>query len=166
MVEPLQERQPPTTTITIDHQAAVRALAKLLDTSLVVPGTNIRFGLDAILGLLPGIGDTISAAAGSYIIYAAHQVGVPKRVLARMLANLGIDTVIGSIPFAGTIFDVAYKSNVRNAALLEQAVIDPQAAKRGSTWALVAVGVLFLGCVAGTVALTWLLLNYVSIKVG
>jgi hypothetical protein len=143
------------------HVSAVRTLSRLLDTRFVIPGTNIHFGLDAILGLVPGIGDAISAAIGTYIIVAAQQSGVPKAVLARMLANLGLDTVVGSVPILGTIFDVAFKANARNAALLEHAVVDPEGSRRSSTWVIVGIVAALLAFCAGSIALAWLLVAWI-----
>ncbi len=143
------------------HLILVRGLAKLLDTKFVIPGTGIRFGLDAIIGLFPGIGDAISAAVGSYIIIAAQRLGVPKPVLLRMLANLGMDTVVGSIPLLGTIFDVAYKANARNAALLEKAVADPHGSRRSSVWVIVGIIVGLLVFIAASIALAWLLVAWI-----
>jgi len=98
------------------------ALARVMDSAVQIPGTNIRMGLDAFLGLLPGIGDAIGAAISSYLIWEAKQMGVSKLVLARMAGNVAIDTVIGAVPFAGDIFDVAYKANLKNMALLKKHV--------------------------------------------
>ena len=143
------------------HLTLVRGLAKFLDTKFVIPGTKIRFGLDAIIGLFPGIGDAISAALGSYIIIAAQQSGVPKPVLLRMLANLGLDTVVGSVPVLGTIFDVVYKSNARNAALLEKAVADPQGTSRSSKWVIVGLVAGLLVFLAAAIVLAWLLVEWI-----
>ncbi len=89
-------------------------LAGLLDDRFRIPGTRWRFGLDSLIGLAPGIGDAAGAIMSIYIIAEAARLGVPKRVILRMLANMGIDTAIGAIPLAGDLFDAAYKSNRRN----------------------------------------------------
>lgn len=96
-------------------------LSHLLDDFLRIPGTQIRFGLDGIIGLIPGIGDIIGAMASWIIILAAWLRGVPKVTLARMLANVAIETVIGTVPILGDAFDIAWKANRRNFALLERA---------------------------------------------
>jgi hypothetical protein len=93
-------------------------LARLLDTAVVVPGTNIRFGADAIIGLVPGIGDTITTALSAWIVYEAHKLGVPRRLLARMIANVALDGVVGAVPVAGDVFDVMWRANKRNMRLL------------------------------------------------
>ncbi len=142
--------------------AGARMLAKLMDTAFEIPGTGIKVGLDPLLGLLPGIGDAISSAIGGYIVMVASQMGVPRAVIGRMMANLAIDMVIGVVPLVGDMLDVAWKANVKNVRLLEQALADPQAARRSSRWVLVGVAfaVILLGS-AGAV-LTWLLLRAVA----
>jgi hypothetical protein len=98
----------------------VRVLAKLLDNSITIPGTGWKIGLDPIVGLIPGIGDLIGAVLSGYIILEAARAEVPGFTLFRMLANLGLDTLLGAIPAVGDVFDAAWKSNVRNVALLER----------------------------------------------
>ena len=142
----------------------VRSLARILDTALRIPGTGIRFGLDSILGLIPGLGDVTGAALSAYIVLAAARSGVPPSVLARMILNLGVDTLVGTIPLLGDRFDVGFKANIRNAALLEKIVAEPVAAKRSSRAAVVlalgAVALLAIGGIALTVmavrGLNWL----------
>ena len=99
-------------------------LSHILDDFLRVPGTNIRFGLDGIIGLIPGIGDILGAMASWIIILAAWLRGVPKVTLARMLANVAIETILGTIPVLGDAFDIAWKANRRNFALLQRAMTD------------------------------------------
>lgn len=94
------------------------AIAHVLDSAVRIPGTNVVMGLDAALGLLPIVGDAISSAIGAYVIWEARRLGASKLIIARMAANTTIDTVIGSIPVVGDVFDVAYKSNRKNVALL------------------------------------------------
>lgn len=95
----------------------IRTVAYLLDSSVRVPGTNFRFGLDPILGVLPGAGDLFSAALSVYIIVESIRLGVSTRTLLRMLLNLTIDTVGGSIPLLGNLFDLVWKANKRNLRL-------------------------------------------------
>lgn len=104
-----------------DHQRRLRrlqTLARVMDTALVIPGTNIRFGADAILGLIPGGGDLVGAAIGLAIVNEARRLGVPRAVMARMILNIGLDTVLGSVPLLGDVFDVYFKANRRNAQLV------------------------------------------------
>jgi len=98
--------------------ARLDALANLLDTAFIFPGTNIRFGFDAIIGLVPGIGDAITTMVSLYIVREARALGAPRRVIARMLANVALDGVVGAIPFLGDAFDVMWRANRRNVALL------------------------------------------------
>lgn len=102
------------------HGARLRrleALAGLLDDRFRVPGTRWRFGIDSLIGLVPGVGDAAGAVMSAYIIAEAARLGVPKRLLLRMIANMGIDGVLGVIPLAGDLFDAGYKANRRNVNL-------------------------------------------------
>lgn len=102
--------------------ARIETLAKVLDSAIRIPGTNVVMGLDAVLGIVPVVGDAISAAIGSYIIWEARRLGAPRWLIARMTMNTTFDTLVGSIPVVGDIFDVAYKSNLKNVALLKRHV--------------------------------------------
>ena len=95
-------------------------LARLLDDSLLVPGTNYRIGVDGIVGLVPVIGDAITALLAGYLISEAAKLGVPKRILAKMVFNLAVDFVGGAVPLAGDAFDLIWKANLKNLALLEK----------------------------------------------
>jgi len=97
-------------------------LSRLLDTWFRLPGTNIRFGLDGIIGFIPGIGDFLAGAASCIIIVAAFFRGVPMVTLARMVANLLIEVVVGAIPFLGNLFDIGWRANRRNYRLLERSL--------------------------------------------
>jgi hypothetical protein len=100
--------------------ARLEALASLLDSALVIPGVNVRFGLDAVIGLIPGIGDAITAALSLFIVHEAHQLGAPSHLILRMIANIALDGVVGSVPLAGDAFDILWRSNRRNVRLLRQ----------------------------------------------
>ena len=95
-------------------------LATLLDTAFVIPGTNIRFGADALIGLAPGIGDSVTTALAAYIVYEAHRLGAPRRVLIRMIGNVAIDGIVGAVPVLGDLFDVAFRANRRNVRILRE----------------------------------------------
>lgn len=140
---------------TTDQLRAARALSVLLDTALRIPGTRIRFGLDPMLGLVPGLGDVAGAAMAGYVVILASRLGAPTPVLLRMLANVGVDTVLGAVPFLGDAFDVAWKANVRNLVLLDRYMEAPGTTRRASTLVvagiLVAVGLLAAGAVLLTV---------------
>lgn len=100
--------------------ARIEGLAKMLDSAIRIPGTNIVMGADAVLGLVPVIGDAISGAIASYIIWEARRLGAPRWLIARMAMNTTVDTVVGVIPVFGDLFDLAHKSNLKNVALLKR----------------------------------------------
>jgi hypothetical protein len=133
--------------------ARARSLARILDSAVGIPGTPLRIGLDAVLGIIPGAGDVLGAALSGYIILAAARKGVPRSVLWRMLANVAIDTGFGAIPLVGDLFDVAWRSNTRNADLLERYASSPREVTRGSRLFGVVVVVVILLVLAGVAAL-------------
>jgi len=100
----------------------LRRLARLIDGAFKLPGTNFRFGLNSIVGLLPVGGDAVLGAISLYIVFEASQLGVPGPVLARMIANVAIEVAGGSIPILGDLFDMALKANLRNIAIIEKHV--------------------------------------------
>ena len=110
------------TVLVIDAARArrIRALAQFLDSAIPIPGTSWKFGFDAIVGLIPVVGDLIGGLLSGYIILEAARAEVPTLTLARMLANVGIDTLVGSVPALGDVFDAAWKANIKNVALLER----------------------------------------------
>jgi hypothetical protein len=124
-----------------------RALARLLDTSIRVPGTSIRIGLDPLIGLIPGVGDAIAGLAGSLILLLASQFPLPKIVLVRMALNIVINNLLGAIPALGDLFSVWFKSNVRNVELLERHASSDGHASTLSDWTFV------LGLLLGVILL-------------
>jgi hypothetical protein len=98
--------------------ARLDALASLLDTAILIPSTNVRFGLDAVIGLVPGIGDAITTMLSLYIVKEARALGAPRHVILRMLGNVALDGVVGVVPLAGDLFDVMWRANRRNMKLL------------------------------------------------
>jgi hypothetical protein len=137
-----------------DSLRRVKIVASVLDDAIRVPGTDLRFGIDPLVGLVPGLGDLLGGVASAYIILEAARAGAPASVLTRMALNVGIDTLVGGIPFVGDLFDFAWKSNARNVKLLARHVEAPAQTRRASgvlvaallvAVALVAVGVAFLG---------------------
>jgi hypothetical protein len=98
----------------------LRRFAYLMDQAFAVPGTNIRVGLDAVLGLIPGIGDIIGGILSTWIIAGALRHRVPKRIIARMVLNVAIDLFFGAVPIAGDVFDFLYEENMKNMRLLEK----------------------------------------------
>ncbi len=109
----------------------IRKLSRLMDTSIRIPLTSFRIGIDPIIGLVPGAGDLISTAFSAYIIFLATQFGIPRQDLAKMIFNVGLETVVGTVPLVGDLFDAFYKSNIRNLAILEQhlTVVEPELKK-------------------------------------
>jgi hypothetical protein len=94
------------------------ALSRVFDIAFIIPGTNVRFGIEAILRLVPGIGDTAASGLSCWLLYKAHRLGVPPRIFARMLVNIAIEGIVGAVPIAGDAFDVAFRANRRNVRLL------------------------------------------------
>jgi hypothetical protein len=129
-------------------------LTRTLDQAFAVPGTSWRFGLDPVLGLVPGAGDLISAFVGAYGVWLAGQLGAPSSVIGRMLINLFVDTAVGSIPVAGDLFDFAFKANTRNRILLETWMAEPRRARRSSRLFLVVLAGVLLALLAGFI---WLI---------
>lgn len=108
--------------------ARLEALGNLLDMAFIVPGTNVRYGLDGLIGLVPIIGDIVTTAISLWVVREARSLGAPRYLVARMLANVAIDGVVGVVPVVGDAFDVAFKANVRNIRMLRR-WMDKQAAK-------------------------------------
>jgi hypothetical protein len=135
----------------------VRLLGQLLDNSIPIPGTGRRIGLDAVIGLVPGVGDLIGGLLSGYIVLEAARAQVPTVTLVRMLGNVGIDTLLGVVPGLGDIFDAAWKANTKNVMLLQGHLVaseEPPAGVRSALGSsLLAIGVLAL-IVIGGIALT------------
>lgn len=104
----------------------VRRLAKLLDEAILIPGTNKRIGLDPIIGLIPGGGDTLTMLMSAYIVVEAALLGLPASTLLQMVGNIVIDALAGTVPVLGDLFDVVSKANSRNLKLLEAHLVKPE----------------------------------------
>jgi hypothetical protein len=137
-----------------DSLTRAKVVASVLDDAIRVPGTDIRFGIDPLVGLVPGLGDLLGGAASAYIILEAARAGAPASVLTRMALNVGVDTIVGGLPIVGDLFDFAWKSNTRNVKLLAAHLEAPSRTSRASTAlvvtllaaiVLLAVGVSVLG---------------------
>jgi hypothetical protein len=140
------------------RDTTLRSLEILLDEAFRVPGTSFRFGIDGIIGLVPGLGDVLAGLLSLVIPIAAWMRGVPYVTLARMGLNLGIGVLVGSIPLLGDIFDIAWKANRRNYRLLQLHLREP----RRHTWrdrAFLLLMVLLLGAIFALplVLLMWLI---------
>lgn len=133
-------------------------LAKLMDSQFRVPGTNIRFGLDAIIGLVPVAGDLSTMAISGYMLILLARNGASGFLLARMLLNVVVDAIVGSIPLLGDLFDVGFKANLRNLRLMQEHYVEGR--HRGSAWKLIIPVLLLLFLfVAG---IMWLMYKLIS----
>ena len=150
--------------VTIDE--SLERLSWLMDDLIRVPGLGWRFGLDAIVGLIPGFGDTATSLVSFYILVAAVRYRVPKVTLLRMGMNIGIDYLVGSLPLVGDLFDAWWKSNQMNVALLrKRATVSASEARQGtlSDWLFVALIILLLGgLVIGAAAVSFYLLLLIA----
>jgi hypothetical protein len=144
--------------------AEVETLAWILDNSIPVPGTGgRRFGIDAVIGFVPVVGDLVSGGLGLFVVWRASRLGLPRVVVARMLANSAIDLAIGSIPVLGDAFDLWFKANTRNIGLMRRHLEQPDTSTRDE-W-LVLLGL--VGVVVLVVALIgWLLVSLLTAVVG
>jgi hypothetical protein len=95
-------------------------LANLMDSAIVIPGTRITVGLDALIGLAPGIGDTVTTLISLWMVKEAHELGAPKHLIARMIGNVALDGLVGAVPLLGDAFDVMFRANRRNMKLLRE----------------------------------------------
>jgi Domain of unknown function (DUF4112) len=105
---------------TEESVARLEPLAKLMDGVFVIPGTNIRMGLDAIIGLVPVAGDMLGGLISTYLIWEARRLGAPRWLIACMVANAFLDTTLGAVPILGDAFDVMFRANMKNMALLRR----------------------------------------------
>jgi len=139
-------------------EARISRLTWLLENVFRVPGTERRFGLEPIIGLLPGTGDLISGIVGLGLIVEALRFRLPKVVIVRMVMNTLLDLVVGVVPVLGDLFDFAFKSNSRNLSLFRRYASDPERSTRGETAFVVGVILVVVGAlVAALLAIGWLL---------
>jgi hypothetical protein len=144
--------------------AEVEALAWLLDNSIPVPlSGGRRLGLDAVVGLVPVIGDLASGAIGLLVVWRASRMGLPRIVVARMLANTAIDVAVGAIPVLGDAFDLWFKANTRNLGLMRRHLETPDASTSGDWLAVATIGGIVL---AGVLLVGWLLAALVGAVIG
>lgn len=130
---------------------ALEGLAWMLDSSIPLPGTRMRIGIDSLLGLIPVVGDLIGMALSSFILIQAARLGVPRVTLLRMGFNVTLEAVVGLVPFAGDAFDMVWKANKRNVDLLRAHVRNPGRARSGD-WLFAAGFFLFAIVLAGSLA--------------
>lgn len=133
-------------------------LADLLDESIRIPGIGYRIGYDAIIGLIPGVGDAAGLLMGTYIVLQSARFRVPRSTLLRMIANVTLEAAIGAIPLIGDLFDATYKANSRNLRLLHARLDAPEVAPRSDRWFFVLLAALPIAGAIGLVLLIgWLL---------
>ena len=143
----------------------LRTLARVMDGAVGVPGTRFQFGLDPIIGLIPGIGDAIGAIVSVYIVFQAAQMGAPQSTLIRMMSNIGLDTIVGEIPLLGDLFDFGFKANNRNIVLLERHLQQPDTAQRASRRVLLLLALGLLVLLAAVVAMGFWLAKVTVVRV-
>jgi hypothetical protein len=148
----------------VDVERSLDQLSFMMDGLFRIPGTGWRVGLDALVGLIPGVGDFATTAVSLYILAAGVRYRVPKVTLLRMAANVGVDYLLGSIPVVGDLFDAAWKSNQMNVELLRSRAsvsAEEAATGRASDWLFLGVLVLgLLALLAGSIAVSlWLLVQ-------
>lgn len=117
---PLRAQAPDLSRDMAAELAAITRLATLMDSQFKIPGTDIRLGIDTIIGFVPGLGDSLGLLVSVYIIYRARRLGAKNRDMLRMAANIGLDWLVGLVPLIGDLFDLGWKANLRNVAILEQ----------------------------------------------
>jgi hypothetical protein len=144
-----------------DARARLSRLAWLLDSSIPIPGTSFTIGLDALIGLVPVVGDIAGVLLSSYIVKEAAALGASKSVLARMALNVAVEGLIGMIPFAGDLFDAAFKANQRNVRLLSAYLDQPVRTRRVSLAFLLGLVLLALVLITLIVVLGVLLARWV-----
>ena len=154
-VDDMTSAAPPTTRPT--DMRGLRAFVRLMDDAIVIPGTNFRIGLDALIGLIPGVGDMAGGVLSAAVIIAAARSGAPSALVARMVGNAGLDMIFGAVPIIGDLFDAGWKANRRNLNLLERYLEKPTDTRRASTLLVVgAVAALALLVVASVAAAIWI----------
>ena len=150
----------------VEIEQSLDQLSRWMDGLFRIPGTGWRFGLDAIVGLIPGVGDTATTLVGFYILAAGVRYRVSKVTLLRMGANIGVDYIFGAIPVVGDLFDAAWKSNRKNVELLRQrATVNAEDARRGRLSDWLFVGLLMLALLAllvGSLTILWFILRFLA----
>ncbi len=153
---------PASSPIISDQLQPVRRIARVLDDLIRIPGTNIGIGIDPLLNLIPIAGDAAGTVMGAYLLLSAVKMGVPKRILARMILNISIDALVGVIPFLGQAFDFVWKANSKNMVLLERYAINPSGTAKSSGIAVMVILVSLVLVLVGTLAFAYWLLTLLS----
>ena len=150
----------------VQRLRALKHIARLLDSAFVLPGTDVRIGLDPLLGLVPGLGDLASPLFAIAMLWQSRDLGIPRVVQLRMVFNVAIDALVGLLPIAGDIFDFAWKANDRNIALLERHAYEQRRPSAGD-WIFVVGLIALIGVIAAVpfllagwlIGLAWSLLG-------
>jgi hypothetical protein len=146
----------------LNDLARLRRFATLLDAGIAVPGTSLRFGLDPVLGLVPGLGDAAGALLSAWILIEGIRLGASGATLGRMAANIAIDALIGAVPLLGDVFDIVWKANLKNVDLLEHHMTDAAGAvRRDRMFVAVVLGAILLLCgvlvLGGALVTIWMI---------
>lgn len=149
---------------TVDHRRLerLRRVGYLLDNSIPIPGTRYRLGIDSLIGLVPGLGDILGGVLSLYIIGQSARFGAPRSLLLRMGWNVAIDTLVGEVPILGDLFDIGFKPNLRNLALLEDHLRRPATVQRSSTRLVILLGIGLLLLTVGAIAVAVVLLRFLD----
>lgn len=140
-------------------------LARLLDSTFRIPGTQFRFGLDGLIGMIPGIGDAAGAVISSHILTQAAQMGAPKSLLIKMAFNIGLDAILGLVPVVGDIFDFVWKANLKNVQLLNDYLEQPKKTVTHSRLFVGVLGFFVFGTIILIGALSFLLMRWLWLSV-
>lgn len=140
----------------------IRALARVLDSAIQIPGTGIRIGADSVFGLVPVVGDLAGAALSGYIVLASARLGAPASTLVRMLINIGVDTVVGSVPVLGDMFDVGWRANMRNVGLLDVHLGGSEKARKANRWVVAGVVAGLLALAVGAVVIGVVVVRFLA----
>lgn len=145
-----------------DRAASIRTLARMLDSAVRIPGTQIRIGAESVFGIIPVVGDVAGAALSGYIVLASARLGAPPSTIIRMLVNIGIDTIVGAVPILGDMFDVAYRANMRNVELLDSHLGESPQTRRANWWVIIGVLAVLLLLSIGAIALALAILRFLA----
>jgi hypothetical protein len=149
--------------VELDRRADnIRALARVLDSAVKIPGTGIRVGADSVFGLVPVVGDIAGAALSGYIVLASARLGAPASTLMRMLINIGVDTVVGAVPVLGDMFDVGWRANMRNVELLDVHLGGSEKARKANRWVVAGVVAGLLALAVGAVVIGVVVVRFLA----
>jgi hypothetical protein len=143
----------------VEIEESLETLSNYLDGFFRVPGTGWRFGFDALIGLIPNVGDTLTSLMSFYILIAGVRYGVPKITLLRMAFNIGLDYLVGTIPFIGDAFDFVWKANKQNMDLIRERATGKNVATTGDYIFVFAIILLLIGVLIGSIVVSVLILG-------